>query len=213
MEPAEIRMHLAAGRSYGKESTCLNYRTGKPKMAYVSEETAVRHAESLTRKSPEWPKEAYPCFFCSERFPDQVNDFVTLKWHVGREMSVQERELFLGKLADTILEMEDVTINVADTHGFQKGEQNLRVHNRKLCEGQNCSIHNPSDHHMVTWPLNWRGDRRIMERICPHGVGHIDPDDDKFRRNRDGENYDSGVHGCDGCCFKPGGLSEKLFKE
>lgn len=43
---------------------------------------------------------------------------------------------------------------------------------------------------MVLWPQHWRGDRHLMERICPHGVGHPDPDD----INPDG------VHGCDGCC-------------
>ena len=30
-----------------------------------------------------------------------------------------------------------------------------------------CPIHAPSDHHMVTWALNWRDDRGIMERLCP----------------------------------------------
>ena len=38
-------------------------------------------------------------------------------------------------------------------------------------------------------------DRRIMERICPHGVGHPDPDD-VLNQDR--------VHGCDGCCRELG---------
>ena len=67
------------------------------------------------------------------------------------------------------------------------------VHSSSLCEGQACAVHHPSDHHMVTWPQNWRGDRGLMERICPHGVGHPDPD----CLNPDG------VHGCDGCCRRP----------
>jgi hypothetical protein len=66
----------------------------------------------------------------------------------------------------------------------------LIVHPKTKCKGQNCCIHNPSDHHMRDWPQNWRGDRNLMERICPHGIGHPDPDD---------PNPDK-VHGCDGCC-------------
>jgi hypothetical protein len=98
--------------------------------------------------------------------------------------------------------MELIHIDVADPlYGIQMGIQGLRVHNRALCEGEHCSIHNPSSHHMVNFPLNWRSDRGIMERICSHGVGHPDPDDAAYRLRRDGEdNYDSGVHGCDGCC-------------
>jgi hypothetical protein len=46
---------------------------------------------------------------------------------------------------------------------------------------------------MRRWPQNWRGDRYLIERICPHGVGHPDPDD---------LNPDT-VHGCDGCCTPP----------
>lgn len=66
----------------------------------------------------------------------------------------------------------------------------FHVHPSDRCEGQHCVIHHPSDHHMREWPLNWRDDRKLMERICPHGVGHPDPDD---------INIDH-IHGCDGCC-------------
>lgn len=41
-----------------------------------------------------------------------------------------------------------------------------------------------------------------MERICPHGVGHPDPDD---------TNPDT-VHGCDGCCAQVD-LIDQLEKE
>ncbi len=74
--------------------------------------------------------------------------------------------------------------------------QKVWVHDEKDCEGEHCPIHNPSDHHMKTWPTNWRGDRGIMERICPHGIGHPDPDDIRIV-NED----DLGIHGCDGCCI------------
>lgn len=73
------------------------------------------------------------------------------------------------------------------------GGQRLRnVHLKGVCLGPHCCIHNPSPHHMVEWPQNWRPDRRIMERLCPHGVGHPDPDD---------PTQDT-VHGCDGCCWR-----------
>lgn len=86
--------------------------------------------------------------------------------------------------------------------------QKLNVHEKKDCRGEHCVIHNPSDHHMKDYPTNWRPDRYLMERICPHGVGHPDPDDIKFKM----DNYMGGrfpehiiastIHGCDGCCIK-----------
>ena len=71
--------------------------------------------------------------------------------------------------------------------------QKVSVHDRETCKWEHCCIHNPSDHHMKDWPTNWRRSRRMMERMCPHGVGHPDPDDIAHSKN-------SGVHGCDGCC-------------
>jgi hypothetical protein len=120
-------------------------------------------------------------------------------------MEANERALFSSDVGTALLEMETVTVNVAESmFGVQQGLAGLRVHNRKLCEGRGCSIHHPSGHHMRTWPLNWRGDRGIMERICDHDIGHPDPDDADYRRIRDGENADPGIHGCDGCCAKGG---------
>jgi len=74
--------------------------------------------------------------------------------------------------------------------------QHIGVHDRCTCIKDHCCIHNPSNHHMASWPLHWRSDRGVMERICPHGVGHPDPDDLAFHS---GDEY-YGVHGCDGCC-------------
>lgn len=51
---------------------------------------------------------------------------------------------------------------------------------------------------MRRWPMNWRGDRGILERICPHGIGHPDPDQREFW-NETGQEW-QGVHGCDACC-------------
>lgn len=70
--------------------------------------------------------------------------------------------------------------------------QHILVHDKSDCEGYHCCVHNPSDHHMKDWPLHWREDKEMMERICEHGVGHPDPDDISLDR----------IHGCDGCCIR-----------
>jgi len=73
-----------------------------------------------------------------------------------------------------------------------------RVHERNNTCATACVIHNPSDHHMRYWPLHWRNDRGIFERICTHGVGHPDPDQFYYWK---GSNQEwQTVHGCDGCC-------------
>ena len=81
--------------------------------------------------------------------------------------------------------------------------QKIRVHNKEDCKGDNCCIHNPSNHHMKYWPTHWRDDRCLMERICPCGVGHPDPDDLAYKKiipELDIETYS--IHGCCGCCNK-----------
>lgn len=70
----------------------------------------------------------------------------------------------------------------------------LWVHDLEDCLAP-CPVHAPSDHGMVNFRRSWRSDRKIMERICPHGVGHPDPDDFAIMTGRD-----PGIHGCDGCC-------------
>jgi len=99
---------------------------------------------------------------------------------------------------------ELISVDIAEpAFGIQLGKGLLRTHGAVHCAGplgENgrpiCCIHNPSNHHMLTWEQNWRGDRGIMERICPcHGVGHPDPDDLRIRTGAD-----PGVHGCGGCC-------------
>lgn len=79
------------------------------------------------------------------------------------------------------------------------------VHHKEDCAGRVCVIHNQTKHSMRKFPTNWRYDRYLMERICPHGVGHPDPDDLEWRKDLDEGDplKDSGVHGCDGCCGVP----------
>lgn len=66
----------------------------------------------------------------------------------------------------------------------------VNVHEPNQCIGDYCTIHRPSAHSMAGFPQRWRQDRHMMERICPHGIGHPDPDDIVTNK----------VHGCDGCC-------------
>jgi len=86
------------------------------------------------------------------------------------------------------------------------GTMLIGVHRESDCKGA-CVLHAPSDHHMRLWGLVWRGDRGIFERICPHGVGHPDPDQFAYWESR-GEDEWQGVHGCDGCCTPPKGADE-----
>lgn len=98
-----------------------------------------------------------------------------------------------------------ISVDMAEpTLGLQVGRGLLRTHGPGSCRGPLdkggnpiCCIHNPSDHHMRSWRQNWRGDKSMMERICPHGVGHPDPDDLSVRTTQW-----AGVHGCDGCCVQ-----------
>lgn len=69
----------------------------------------------------------------------------------------------------------------------------INAHKPTACQGHTCTLHNRSAHHMRSWPQVWRVDVRVMERTCPHGIGHPDPDD--INKNS--------RHGCDGCCVPP----------
>lgn len=79
--------------------------------------------------------------------------------------------------------------------------QLTNVHNETPDCGDGCMIHNPSTgHHMNVqdWPYTWRIGKHVMERTCPHGIGHPDPDEANYQK-RKGRGY-MNVHGCDGCC-------------
>lgn len=52
----------------------------------------------------------------------------------------------------------------------------------------------PPKHHMGSWPMQWREEVGMFERLCAHGVGHPDPGY-PLRMRR---------HGCDGCCSHGG---------
>lgn len=91
-----------------------------------------------------------------------------------------------------------MTVEWHDESYWINGERLTGVHSPKACAGRECVIHAPTDHHMRAWELNWRDDRGIFERICPHGIGHPDPDQFAYWREKGWKH--AGVHGCDGCC-------------
>ena len=78
--------------------------------------------------------------------------------------------------------------------------QRLKVHDRDVCVGRACVVHAPTDHRMRGYPTHWRRDRMLMERICPHGVGHPDPDHLAYVQATFLDQTAAGIHGCDGCC-------------
>jgi hypothetical protein len=88
-----------------------------------------------------------------------------------------------------------IIMRSTDPMGFGAAMREMYVHDRDKCAGEFCCIHNPSDHHMRGWPQLWRDDRKMMERTCPHGRGHPDPDDRSVERR----------HGCcvPSCCLPP----------
>jgi hypothetical protein len=91
---------------------------------------------------------------------------------------------------------KDVKNLMLDLSTLENTEILIRTHWQGQCANEVCTIHNRSDHHMRFFPQWWRSDRKIMERICEHGVGHPDPDEYRIING-----LDDGVHGCDGCCI------------
>ncbi len=75
----------------------------------------------------------------------------------------------------------------------------VKTHSPSQCKGQSCTLHNPSKHHMATWPLVLRASG-LMERLRTHGVGHPDPDSLRYMISQNGHGSSWVMHGCDGCC-------------
>ena len=73
----------------------------------------------------------------------------------------------------------------------------IHVHEPEKCVGTKCWVHDPSTHSMNSWPISWRRDRGTAERLCPHSVGHPDPDVVSYNAS---VGRDVSIHACDGCC-------------
>lgn len=96
-----------------------------------------------------------------------------------------------------------------------EGGEVIYAHDASVCEGRVCAVHNPSDHHMRSWPQHFRDPvieaatgglhAGLMERTCPHGVGHPDPDHMAWYESchSPAQAQAEGIHGCDGCCVDP----------
>jgi len=98
------------------------------------------------------------------------------------------------------------------------------IHSPEVCRLEACSFHNPSNHGMETWDINIR-ETTLTERLCPHGIGHPDPDsvpwmheifcamypldeDEKHELN----DCHWWIHGCDGCCSNARNVSNARRK-
>lgn len=106
--------------------------------------------------------------------------------------------LFEHQAYCNLINHEKCSINtfIENNYKLENSEQILtNVHDPKICAGRPCTIHNLTNHNMRQFPQSWREDRSIMERVCPHGVGHPDPDSPW---PNDSSNW---IHGCDGCCI------------
>jgi hypothetical protein len=167
--------------------------------AYVTPEecsTLLEHLEGLSATPPEPEPDPEPALEPAPEPAEQREIFTLyITGEGGRVIHTAEvgREEFESLVGDA---------DESRTYVTGTGQKIVNTHDPVLCEGRACVIHNPSAHYMADFPTHWRADRGIMERICPHGVGHPDPDDMAFIRSTRGDDAASaeGVHGCDGCC-------------
>lgn len=68
------------------------------------------------------------------------------------------------------------------------------VHPETKCRGRHCIVHNPIHTHMDDWPVVYREDIGVFERIDKYGCGHPDPSQfDHWERIGMG---DLAIHGC-----------------
>lgn len=92
-------------------------------------------------------------------------------------------------------------------HSLEACDQTRAAATRQGITLDHCVIHNPSAHPLRDWPMILR-ETNLIERMCPHHVGHPDPDSaramDFMRYGRINDEFGFTVHGCDGCCQKPG---------
>ncbi|MEU4534317.1 hypothetical protein AB0G15_05540 [Streptosporangium sp. NPDC023825] len=99
----------------------------------------------------------------------------------------------LDDVVDTYSILVDPNGKIVKTHGVAS------CGNYEGGEAQVCAIHNPTKHHMNEWPAVFRMDKNaLIERTCPHGLGHPDPDSLAFFIKHGITSL--GAHGCDGCC-------------
>lgn len=112
-----------------------------------------------------------------------------------RDEAEQYDMLFSGEALEQAQPSESYTTGT--------GQVLHNIHGAGSCIGF-CVIHSPISGPWDKWPTHWREDRGIMERLCPHRIGH--PALEDVLRHGDG------IHGCDGCECGPRLIEEKLQK-
>lgn len=91
----------------------------------------------------------------------------------GSEKNMLDNYLDLSKFEYVVDYYTDVFIGKV----FEGPMPLVNIHPKDKCAGENCVIHNPTDHHMREWKTCWRADKGIIERLCPKcGTFVVDPD-------------------------------------
>jgi hypothetical protein len=70
--------------------------------------------------------------------------------------------------------------------------QRLHHHRASECRGE-CCLHGTATAAVCRLGRAWRSDRRMLEHVCSHGIGHPCP-----------STAGDTIHGCDGCCGEYG---------
>jgi len=133
-------------------------------------------------------------YFDGRALAGDIDDWID-RWHDDRASGLQLHE-YLGLTWPEFSEWVERRALPTPEHraavrGYVRlnGGELMWAHGAAVCV-RPCAIHWPTQHHMLGWPQHWRADRGVIERYCPHGIGHVDPDDkDPFKD-----------HGCDTCC-------------
>ncbi len=114
-------------------------------------------------------------------------------------MRLDQRARILAEIEGVIIPPDGMHVARGRAYIDGTGQLVANIHKKMECAGRPCAIHRPSEHPMRLFPTHFRFDRYLMERICPHGIGHPDPDDLAFQE-REMPDRAPGIHGCDGCC-------------
>lgn len=89
-------------------------------------------------------------------------------------------------------------------HDGEVRVEEIHIHPLAWCEDEGCPFDHPSEHHMRTWQKTIRLDKAdLVERTCPHGIGHPDPDSVAWAESDlKGTSIIDALfsHTCDGCC-------------
>jgi hypothetical protein len=119
-------------------------------------------------------------------------------YQIGRSLGLSHDQMLAIHRASVYFIGDDppqLTLT-ATTHAVLGGAVS-NIHSPLDCAGEFCCVHNPSEHHMLTWPQVWNQSKHVMERQCPHGNTHPDPDDPATAT------IGGNIHPCDGCCIQP----------